>query len=306
MRLYLDCCVACLLTVALPLGFASADEASVRKAIEGYVQAFNAKDAKSLSAMWSEDATHVDHELAQRTTGRDEIMADIEAVFARPESVMLSGTVDDVRMVTDNVAHVGGQVMVTVGGEEPTSTQYSAVLVKNGDQWSIDTMEEFALPQPLSASSALSQLDWLIGTWNDTSGSIAVRSTVRLADGGSFLIRSFEAQSDSESMSKSTQIIGWDPRSQQIHSWTFNGDGSFGEGQWSKSADQWMIKSTQTLADGRTASGTYILSPSNQDEFSIQLVAHEIEGELQPSTPAVVVQRANAATDTASAPQPNE
>ncbi len=311
MRLLYMVCMAFTCAAGVSSREAAADEASVRQAIETYVKAFNAQDTETLSAMWSPNATHVDHALAERTEGRDEIISDIKAVFAEPEPVMLSGTVGPVRMVTDTVAHVSGQVMVTVGDRTPVVSQYSAVFVKDGQQWMIDMMEEYAVPQPVSAAAAISQLDWLIGTWSDSSGSGVVRSTVRLADGGSFLIRSFEvvteaAEGEGERTSKSTQIIGWDPRAQTIRSWTFNADGSFGEGQWSKSGQQWLIKATQTLHDGQTAAGSYVLEPKSKDAFSIQLIGHEIGGRLQPSTAAVTVRREAAPDVSESTPDNQE
>ncbi|WP_144058771.1 YybH family protein [Rhodopirellula sp. SWK7] len=280
--------------------FTTADD-SVGLAIREYVKAFNAKDADALRNMWAENATYMDHEFAERTDGRDDIMTAIEDVFARPESVMLSGTVDHVRMVTDSVAQVEGKVMVTVGEEDPKGTQFTAILVKSDDRWVIDSMDEFEIPQP-SSSDALSQLDWMIGTWRDDSGEVLVRSTVRASDNGAFLIRSFEADDDQGGKTNSTQVIAWDPRQQTIRSWTFNADGSFGDGQWSKSGDQWLIKSTQTLSDGRSASGTYVITMRSEDEFAINLVGHEIEGVPQPSLLSeVIVRREVATTDSVSA-----
>ncbi|MFG0288002.1 MAG: YybH family protein [Rhodopirellula sp. JB044] len=269
---------------------------SVGQAIREYVGAFNAKDVDSLRGLWAENATHMDHELSVRTNGRDAIMRDIEEVFARPETLFLSGSVDHMRMITDSVAQVEGEVMVTVGDSEPSESRFTAILKQIDGRWVIDSMDEFPVPQ-ITGNDALSQLDWLIGTWRDDSGEVVVRSTVKATESGNYLIRTFEAEDAEGITAQSTQVIAWDPRMQQIRSWTFNADGSFGNGEWSKSGDQWLVQSTQTLADGRAASGTYVLTLHGEDEFAINLVGHEIEGAPQPSTLSEVVVRRESTTD---------
>lgn len=283
-----------------------ASEEEVRTAISDYVVAFNARNLDAVTTAWADDATHLDHDLALRTEGRAKIVADIQQIFEQGDPIKLSGTVQHVRMITDAVAGVEGQVAVTKGSEAPVVNKYSAILVKQGDRWVIDSMEEMSIPQPASAADAISSLDWLVGQWRDAAGETPVRSTVRRAIGGSFLIRSFQATADDGSSAQSTQIIGWDPILQQLRSWTFDADGSFGEGRWSRSGNDWIIKATQTLADGRTAAGTYIITPHSGDTFSVELVGREIDGQLQPGSPAVMVQRipsSDAAETAAATPQ---
>jgi hypothetical protein len=55
------------------------------------------------------------------------------------------------------------------------------------------------------------------------------------------------------------------------------------------------VQSTQTLADGAAASGTYVITPIDDASYSIQLIGHEVEGEPQPTGEAVVIVRTDAA-----------
>ncbi len=268
----------------------AANETEVREAIKGYVAAFNQKDLKKIASMWAENATHMDHDLGQRTDGRENIVRDIEAVFQGPSTIVLAGSVEHVRLVNEQVARVDGQVIVTPSDSEPTVSRFSAILVKQEGAWVIDSMDEMAVPQPQSAAAALAELDWMVGSWKDASGSSPVNTTVRWSIGGSFLVRTFEV-GEGDEKTQGTQIIGWDPRAQQIRSWNFDADGSFGDGVWSKNGDQWLIKSSQTLADGGTASGTYVIQLKSNDEFTAQLLGHEVNGEPQPSTAGVTVVR---------------
>lgn len=271
---------------------ASAEDSGVRDAIVAYVAAFNAKDTQSLVKMWTEDASHVDHGLAETTAGRDQIMADIEAVFEQPEEIKLSGTIDSVHMITENVAKVAGEVSVTVSEQEPSLNRYSAILVKHDAAWQIDSMEEMPVPQPASSEVALTPLDWLIGDWQDETDEDPVHTHVHRSIGGAFLIRSCESES-----ARSTQIIGWDAGTREIQSWTFNSDGSHGTEVWTQNGDDWLVRTKQTLADGRAASGTYVIHPENGDELTIKLMGREIDGEPQLPSDPVTLRRLAAAPE---------
>ena len=58
------------------------------------------------------------------------------------------------------------------------------------------------------------------------------------------------------------QRIGWDPLTKQIKSWVFDSEGGYGDALWTRKGNQWVIKSTGVLPDGRTASATHVLTAS--------------------------------------------
>ena len=172
-----------------------------------------------------------------------------------------------------------------------------------GDKWLLDSVEEMPLPQPGSSTDALKELEWLIGDWVDESGDIKVSTTFRWTANQAFLLRSFQvAEKDGVTMS-GTQVIGWDPNAKEIRSWSFNSDGSFGESTWSRNGDNWLCKSTQTLASGDSASGTYVLGRVDNDAFTMQLIGHELNGEPQAAGPTVKIIRAAQQNASISAPQ---
>ena len=57
------------------------------------------------------------------------------------------------------------------------------------------------------------------------------------------------------------QRIGWDPLTKQIKSWVFDSEGGYGDGLWTRNGNQWVIKSTGVMTDGRIASATQTLTP---------------------------------------------
>jgi len=283
----------------LPAGMARSDEASLRAAIEKYVEAFNAKDLTRVTAMWTENARHIDRATGEKTEGREAIKKDIQAVFSDHPTTRLSGHVDVVRMITPEVAKVDGQTYVTVAEEPPIHATFSAIVVLRDGIWLIDSLDEMPLPQPPTSYDALQRLAWLEGKWVDSAGQSRIETSVSWSPNRAFLIRSFTSHDDQGVSHQGTQVIGWDPRSQEIRSWIFNSDGSFGDGVWEEVGREWLIRSRQTTATGLASSGTYVLTRVDEDTLEIQLIGHDIEGEPQPSTEVIQVKRAPAA---ASAP----
>ena len=268
-----------------------ADEAAVKNMIGDYAKAFNAKDLDGVLGYWTENGVHIDRETGERTEGRDAIAKDIREAFqTRPEARLL-GRIDRLRFIKPDVASVEGQVTISAQGEDPTLTDFSAILVGQDGKWKIDSIEESPTPLPATSYDALRQLDWLVGRWGDESEAGRIDNVFRWSENGAFLIRSFSAELADGDSHQGTQVIGWDPRSLEIRSWTFNSDGSFGDATWSKNGEDWLIKSSQTLADGQAASGTFVLSRNGDDEMTLQLIGHELEGEPQPAERSVTVVR---------------
>jgi uncharacterized protein (TIGR02246 family) len=275
---------------ALPVAL-WADEEAVRQSLRGYVEAFNKQDVDGVAKAWAEDAEHVDRQTGERTTGRDVITADLAESFKTRSGMRLSGRVDHVRMIKPDVAAIDGVTTVNSPGEEPEESTFSGIVVQTEGRWVIQLLEESPVPSPADARDALRELEWLVGRWVDESETATVATSVRWSPSEAFLIRSFAVETDEGLDREGTQVIGWDPRAKQIRSWTFDSDGSFGDAVWTRTDDGWLIRSTQTLADGRAASGTYVFTMESHDELSVQLIGHEIEGEPQPAGPAIRVVR---------------
>jgi uncharacterized protein (TIGR02246 family) len=301
-------------SLAIPLFFLMSaaadvpkDDAVVKEFLQAYVDAFNKQDLDATSAMWAENCSYVNRESGERTKGRTAIRADLQEVFKNPLKTHLAGTVDLVRSVKPDLVSVEGRITTSVPDEQPSELLFAALLAKQGDNWLIQSVEEMTVPQPLTAGDALQQLAWLEGNWVDNSKDSPVVSTIRWSANESFLIRSFSTQEGEEVTPLGTQIIGWDPRSQQIRSWTFNVDGSFGDGIWSQVDNDWSIQSTQTLADGRAASGTYVVTRVDENTVTLKLVGQEIDGEPVPaSDPVSLVRVPEAKQPVQAAPQPSK
>jgi len=75
------------------------------------------------------------------------------------------------------------------------------------------------------------------------------------------------------------QIIGVDPATGAIHSWTFEADGGVGEGNWSLDGDHWLVDASGTLRDGRTLTETNVLRRVDADTFTWQSIERRLQDE---------------------------
>jgi uncharacterized protein (TIGR02246 family) len=264
-----------------PKGFAAAYEA-----------AFNKHDAAAVGKLWAENGIHIDRETGVRTEGRAAIQKDLEDVFKAVPEVRIAIEPGTLRMIQPTVAQTDGTATTASPDDEPVVVAFTAVLVKNGDQWLLDNVEEMPMPQPEGSRDALKALDFLVGEWSDEGDEGKTTSSFHWAAEGTFLVRSFKTHLSDEIQSEGTQVIGWDPRSKEIRSWTFNSDGSFGDATWSRNGNDWLIKSSQTLADGGAASGTYVVTAVDANTMTVKLIGHEVNGEPIPAVEPVTVVRA--------------
>lgn len=275
---------------------AGLDEA-VRLRIAAYVEAFNRHDAQALGGFWSADGVSVDEETGERTEGRAALVQDFAALFQEHPAARLTGEVHSIRIIREGVAEVEGQTSVFLSADEPIPARFTAILVEEEGDWLVNSSHERNLPTPAAPFDALQELEWLVGTWVDQSEGVNIVTTVRWSPSRAFLIRSFAAQMGDEVGVEGTQIIGWDPLAKQIRCWTFNSDGSFGQGTISRHDGEWMFKMWQILSDGRLAAATKVMTRIDDVTMTIQTIGATVDGAPAPASEAVTVVRTGDAPD---------
>jgi hypothetical protein len=112
----------------------------------------------------------------------------------------------------------------------------------------------------LTHHQRLQEVDWLVGEWLDESPDSVVHTTCRWSDDQNFLLREFTIRVQGKPVMTVSERIGWDPATRQIKSWVFDSEGGYGTGLWSHIGNEWIIKSTGILPDGRTATATHVLT----------------------------------------------
>ena len=270
---------------------AADDPTGVKFALGRYTVVFNSHDPKALAALWTPGGVYVNRTTGERTEGREALEADFTELFASSPDVKLSGEVTSVRPLTADAAMVEGITSVVIPDSEPAESAYSAIFIKHDGKWLLDSVHETDVPQPETSHDALKVIEWLVGSWQDDSDAVQVATQTRWTPSEAFLLRSYQVTREDEEPFEGTQIIGWDPIAKQIRSWTFNSDGSFGEGDWSKNGESWLVRTTQTLPDGRVASGTQVIEQQDADTVTVATIAKEIDGAPEPVTDPVTMRR---------------
>ena len=134
-------------------------------------------------------------------------------------------------------------------------------------------------------------LGWLIGEWKALSGQDAeIRTTYSWDANKKFIHVRFAVKGKVLSLS-GTQIIGVDPATGGIRTWTFEADGGVGVSDWNRDGDHWELSVTGTLADGRRLTETNILRRVNDDTITWQSIRRSLDGTDLADLPPVKVTR---------------
>lgn len=264
---------------------------TIRERLGSYVETFNKHDAEAMVMYWTADAVSVQEGTGERTEGREALQKEFQQFFADYPQALLSGSTDHVRMIGADVAVVEGAITLATGLDEPVQSTFTAVLKKQDDQWLIASSHERDVPTPTTSYEALRELEWAIGSWQDEIEGAKVTSTIRWSPSQAFLIRSYQAEYEDGDGTSGTQIFGWDPLAKQIRTWTFNSDGSFGDGTVSRNGDEWMVKMNQVQSDGTLASGTTVITKIDDNTLQIHKIGESLDGEPVPSSDPITVVR---------------
>jgi uncharacterized protein (TIGR02246 family) len=237
------------------------DETAIKQLTETFIRAFNAGDANAVASLYTDDAELID-EYGEGIEGRPAIQNFYASLFAARKGATIEISVASLRFLGPEVAKETGQTRVKPKGSEPTTHRdYVVIYVKQDGRWLHSSVREES-PAALAHHERLKELDWLLGDWVDESSESLIHATCRWSDDTNFLLRDFEIQVHGKPMMKVSERIGWDPLTEQIKSWFFDSDGAYGHAYWTRNANQWRIKSTGVLADGRIATATNILTRS--------------------------------------------
>jgi hypothetical protein len=141
----------------------------------------------------------------------------------------------------------------------------------------------------------------MVGAWVDQSDESTIETTVEWSLNRKFLVAHFRATFPDMEPLVGSQVIGYDAAADTIRSWLFDADGTIGEGVWSHDGKQWIVKSSQVLADGRRASSTNVYSLRDSDSYSWKSIGRKVDGEFLPNIEEVVVVRKGSAAAQAAA-----
>src|SRR5262245_2245567 len=276
------------------------EEKAIGQFAEALVAAFDKRDPAGLAALWSEDGEYISSITGERMRGRKAIEADYAARLKKAKGakgVQLRLALDAIRFISPEVAVVDGTSTFIKGDQSPDDSTFTMILVKKDGRWLLDSVRKTDLPGPDSHYDELKELEWLVGEWEYKDGDVEVRSQADWAGHKNFLTRRYTLLTNGEVQDEGTQVIGWDPAQQTIRSWVFGGDGTFGEGVWTRDGNRWSAKATGILPDGKKSAGTQITAKIDNDHYTFQVISRSVGGQLLPNTEVINLTRKSGKTE---------
>jgi uncharacterized protein (TIGR02246 family) len=263
-------------------------EAGIKSVTEQYVKAFNAKNAKAVAALWTENGefTGVDGEVIR---GRAAIEKSLADEFQTNPKVTIEATVESVRPLGRHTAIAEGVIKEkTTGNAEPAQSRYSAMHVFEDGRWLAASVREWALNPGTEA--ATKHLDWLVGEWTakDQRGNISI--AYAWDENGKFLHGKYSIAKEGKTITSGTQVIGHNP-SGGLRSWSFDSSGAFSNALWEREGNRWIEESTGTLSNGASIDTINVMIPLGADAFCWQTVERAVDGVQASAMPPIKVSR---------------
>lgn len=249
----------------------SADAAAIRQSSAEFQRAFESGDAKAAAACWTSDGEYRG-ESGEVIRGRANLEKAYEALFRSSPKSKTEVEIKSLHFPSRDLALEEGVFLVKPTGPElPVATRYSAVHVREEGKWKVAQLREWS-----AGGSDLGELAWLVGDWRATAGSRQLNWSFAWNPARTFLIQSFQVKEQGKPTSSGTRMIGFDPLSGALVSWSFPDSGGHGQARWTREGNHWRIDHRDVLPDGLTTTATDILSRVNDNDFSWREIGRQI------------------------------
>ena len=256
---------------------------------QAFVDAYARRDAAAIGELFTEDAEFYD-EFGELTEGRDAIAVMFQDVFDSASDALIEEIrIERVRQITDNVALEEGVVISSEAADSPRyQSRYVALHTKGEDgKWQINTLKDYPR-ENTSRHEQLKQLAWLVGEWLSEDSDSVVHTTCGWSADGNYLLREFTVQTQDGREMNGVQRIGWDAALKKLRSWTFDSEGGYFNGLWTKDREKWLLTSGGVTAEGKTVTGTSVYTRVDREmitwRYRSLIVGDEVRSASDPVT----------------------
>ncbi len=265
---------------------------AVKARLAGFVKAFNGRNAQELAAFFNDDARLISLD-DTITDGKGAITDQFAAGFTQPSGYTLETHVESVRLITAEVAQVEGLSKLTAKNEPSVVNRFVTLLTKKGKDWTISEIRDLpAPPEDVPPADRLKELEWMVGDWVNEKGDVKVQASISWGDRHAYMIRHADVTVGQEKTTSSLTIIGWDPRSGQIRSWSFDAEGGVNTATWSRAGDnQWMVRTDGHARDGSSNASTQIITLEGKDAVRTSSTDRVVAGQVASDVEDVLLVR---------------
>jgi uncharacterized protein (TIGR02246 family) len=267
------------------------DLAAIRESSQAFVAAFDKADAKAIAALWTEDGDYTD-DSGRTFTGRAAIEKEYAAFFAAHPGVKLKLVVDSLKRIGENTVIEDGRAALDPAPPGPPAIgKYMAIHVRAADKWLMATVRDTRVEAP-SAYRRMQDLEWLIGKWTAEEHGAKTESVCRWVANKSFVERTFTTVQPGGATTSGVQLIGCNPETGQMQSWTFNSDGGHAVGVWTPHGSGWTAETRGVTGDGAITTALNRLTKLDESAYSWQSALRTLGGQPLADTGEVVLRRA--------------
>ena len=267
-----------------------AAEAAIRRTADAFTAAFDRGDAAAIAALWTADGEYLDG-AGKRFVGRDAIERQYARFFAEQPGAKIKITIDAIRPIgADAAIEDGHATLLPRQPGAPPSSPYTVIHTKVDGRWLMASVREPLVEQP-AADDPLRSLDWLVGSWQAEQNGGRMNVTFRWVAGHRFLERIYSVEQRGRITSSGVHLIGQDPGSQELQSWSFTSDAGFAVGNWIARPDGWAIVTRGKLPDGTTTGAVNYLTRLDENTLSWQSRERKAGKNSLPDTDAVRLTR---------------
>jgi len=262
-----------------------ADRAAIQKAVGGFSTAFMKGDGKAVAALWTAEGEYIGDD-GTTITGQTALEKAYVEFFAKNPDNTLDVEVESIRFPSRDNAVVEGFFKLHKGKKkELIVSKCSFLYTREDGKWLIAIAREWP-----GDGLSLRDLEWLIGSWEVKRNGTEASTKYEWTANKSFIRCQFSVTQDGKAHS-GMQMIGKDPSTGMLRSWTFEDEGGIAETDVSRDGKKWVFTSRGTTNDGRVLTATNIMTPIDSDSFLWQSIGRTMDDEELPDLPQVKVTR---------------
>jgi uncharacterized protein (TIGR02246 family) len=262
---------------------------TIRETVTAFADAFNKGDMTAFSELWASDAEYI-NETGTATHGREAIATLFKRYLEAHKGARIALKVTSIRPVSESVAIQDGTSALHESGGTTDEGRYTAIWVKTDGKWRLRSARDLpSESSDASASSPLRELKWLVGNWEAEKG--ALHLSVRQALNQAFLVVDYKIKAGDGEMTV-MQLVGFDPLTNQIKSWTFDSLGGYSEGLWQRDGSTWTADIAGVLPDGQTGTAVNVIRYVDGNSFVFQARDRVIGGLPVPNSELKITKKA--------------
>ena len=265
-----------------------ADEVAIRKATQEFVVAFEKGDAETVAVHLTDGAEMIPDD-APEIHGRDAIQKVCAGHFARFPQQKITMEQESLRFMSRDTAVEEGLMSTSMEKGAPETHRYSLLHVREDGKWLIAEIREWP-----SEGTSLKDLEWLIGSWHSQRADAEVQTTWEWLGNKAFIRGTITMRQKDQTLS-GMQLIGIDPRTDEMTIWVFESDGGVTQGTCTRDDNTWIFETSGLTADGGVLAATNILARVDNDTITWQPINLTVDETVIGDMPPVKVTRVKAA-----------